>query len=157
MTIKEFMNDVKETYKKYFPNSLCDIRIKYILGSVIFLDFYLAGNEKEVYNGYFENDMFKCSFAIHLSDSRQGYTEDDEFGTQTLEATSSFIAVKSTDRWLAFDIKKIPFRKTTGDAKKILTAIDKYCAKLYNATKEAYETDNLCDKYKELVTKKIMI
>ena len=154
MTIKEFMNDVKETYKNYFPNSLCDIRIKYILGSVIFSDFYLAGNEKEVYNGYFENDMFKCSFAIHLSDSK-GYSEDDEFETQTLESTSSCISIKSTDRWLAFDIKKIPFRKTTGDAKKILTAIDKYCAKLYSATNEAYETDNLCDKYEGLVEKKL--
>ena len=153
MTIKEFMKDVKAIYSKHFPDSWCKAQFVKNLGGAIFIDFYLAKDESEVPHGYAVNDMFSCGFVIHLDNKK---TSDDNLPqTITLQAMSSVIKTKPSNRFLAFDATKVPFRKSTGDTKKILTAIDKYLVKLANAIKIAYENDAIADEYKKVVDSKI--
>ena len=152
MTIKEFLSEVKKIYADHFPDSQCQAKLAKNLGRAIFIDFYLAKDSSEVSHGYAQNDMFKCGFVIHLDDNVEA---DSPMPDATLEAMSSVIATKPSNKWLAYDATKVPFRKTTGNAKKLLSTIEKYVQKLANAIHTEYENDNIADNYKSIVKSKI--
>jgi hypothetical protein len=73
----------------------------------------------------------------------------------TLESANSWIKVKPSNKYLAFDARKIPFRKSTGNAEKIIGAFDRYVKKLYTIVSEEFENDNIEPKFKSLVAEKI--
>jgi len=152
MTIKEFLNEVRKIYAEHFPDSQCQAKLAKNLGRAIFIDFYLAKDSSEVSHGYAQNDMFKCGFVIHLDDNVEA---DSQMPDATLEAMSSVIATKPSNKWLAYDATKVPFRKTTGNAKKLLSTIEKYVQKLANTIHTEYENDNIADNYKAIVKSKI--
>ena len=152
MTIKEFLGAVKKIYADHFPDSQCQAKLAKNLGRAIFIDFYLAKDSSEVSHGYAQNDMFKCGFVIHLDDNVE---TDSPMPDATLEAMSSVIATKPSNKWLAYDATKVPFRKTTGNAKKLLSTIEKYVQKLANTIHTEYENDNIADNYKAIVKSKI--
>lgn len=146
MTIPEFMTSVENIYHKYFPNSECAVKFGKNLGSTIWIDCFLAGDKTELPHGYWENDMFAIALHIFLPD---GTGENDELPESiTMEARSNFIKVKPTNKFLAFDGRKISFRKVTGDGKKVLASFDKFAKRLYDAVNEEYENDNIDSKYK---------
>lgn len=147
MMIREFLEEVKKTYNSYFPNSRCVAKLSTNLGSAVFIDCFIANSLEEEPNKITGNDMFHIGFVIHMDRE----TLDDEFETHTIQTTSNYIAVKSSNRYLAFDAVKIPFRKTTGDAKKIISAFDRFVDKLYTITKQQYESGNLTDYWTKIV------
>ena len=151
-TIKEFLSAVKKIYAEHFPDSQCQAKLSKNLGKAIFIDFYFAKDSSEVSHGYAQNDMFKCGFVIHLDDDAEA---DSPMPDATLEAMSSVIATKPSNKWLAYDATKVPFRKTTGNAKKLLSTIEKYVQKLANTIHTEYENDNIADNYKSIVKSKI--
>lgn len=152
MTVSEFLKEVKAIYAKHFPDSKCNAKLIKQLGKAVFIDFYLAKDETEVPHGYAANDMFKCGFVIHLDDDIDSDSEMPE--SAVLESMSSFIAAAPSNRYLAFDAVKVPFRKTTGNAKKLLSALDKYVSKLAATTKQLYDEDRVAKEHKSVVEKK---
>lgn len=153
MTVSEFMDSIEDTYNKYFPNSYCAVKFSKNLGKTIWIDCYLAKNNKEVSNGYFANDMFSVSFHIYLPDDAEPSSAMPD--SVALESTNSWIKVKPSNKYLAFDARKIPFRKSTGNAEKIIGAFDRYVKKLYTIVSEEFENDNIEPKFKSLVAEKI--
>ena len=153
MTIEEFMQKVKAIYAKHFPDSRCHVQLTKNLGCAIFIDFYLAKDSSEVFNGYAVNDMFQCGFDIFLEGRKE--LNDLMPDSMVLEAMKSVIKIRPENRYLAYDTVKIPFRKTTGNAKKILAALEKYVTRLASIVHEEYDKDTISDGYKDLLDSKI--
>ena len=152
INIDQFAEEVKTIYKNYFPESLCAVRFSTNIGAALFIDFYLAGDASECPNNYLINDLFKCSFVIFFKD---GTTKGSKFDTQTIECSGSKILTKPESKYLAFDTVKVPFRKTTGNATKILYALRKYIDKLYTTTMNLYEEDKIPNQYEQIVADKL--
>lgn len=148
MFIRDFMDEVKEIYNEKFPNSKCVVHLTKNLGSAIFIDCFFANSLDEEPNRITGNDMFKIGFVIHLNREN----ENDDLGTQTMTAMQSVIAIKPSNRYVAFDTVKIPYRKTTGDAQKLLLSFKKYVARLYDITKDNYESGNFTEYWDRVAT-----
>lgn len=152
-TIGEFIQDVKDIYEEHFPDSLCSARLLSLAGKYIIIDFYLAGDKGEFPYGIPENDLMSCKFMIHLGDKNA--TLESEMPVATLESINSVIKTKPTVRFNYCSYTKVPFRKTTGDAEKLLITIDKYVQKLAKTVITEYDNDNIMNDDKELLDKKI--
>lgn len=153
MTVSEFMEELKKTYNKYFPNSLCSVRFSKNLGSSIWIDCYLAGNIHEVPHNIWQNDMFKICLNIFLPNGTEKDSELPE--TITLESQYNYMALKPSNKYVAFDSKKVPFRKTTGDGKKVIASFDKFVKRLYDSVKEEYNNDNIANNFTSIIAGKI--
>lgn len=152
MKFKEFKEEVKRAYAKRFPNSLCEVYIFKCLGRSLCITCRFAENEKEVPFGIMGNDMFCASMSINLPDN---FGDDDYLPeNMVLEWQSSCIKAKP-ESWLAYDAEKVSYRKTAGDSKKIIKALDKYFQRLYDTTKKLVEEDRIHPNYAELVSRKV--
>ena len=152
MKFKEFKEEVKKAYAKRFPNSLCEVFIFKCLGRSLCITCRFVENEKEVPFGIMGNDMFCASMSINLPDN---FGDDDDLPeNMVLEWQSSCIKAKP-ESWLTYDAEKVSYRKTTGDSKKIIKALDKYFQRLYDTTKKLVEEDRIHPNYAELVSRKV--
>ena len=153
MKFKEFKEEVKKAYAKRFHNSLCEVYIFKCIGRSLCITCRFAENEKEVPFGIMGNDMFCASMSINLPDN---FGDDDDLPeNMVLEWQSSCIKAKP-EGWLAYDAVKVPYRKTTGDAKKIIKAVDKYFQRLYEATVKLFEEGKIHDNFADLAAQKIV-
>ena len=152
MKFKEFKEEIRTAYAKRFPNSLCEVYIFKCLGRSLCITCRFVENEKEVPFGIMGNDMFCASMSINLPDN---FGDDDDLPeNMVLEWQSSCIKAKP-EGWLAYDAEKVSYRKTTGDSKKIIKALDKYFQRLYDTTKKLVEEDRIHPNYAELVSRKV--
>ena len=152
MKFAEFKEEVKKAYAKRFPNSLCEVYIFKCLGRSLCITCRFAENEKEVPFGIMGNDMFCASMSINLPDN---FGDNDDLPeNMILEWQSSYIKAKP-ESWLAYDAEKVSYRKTAGDSKKIIKALDKYFQRLYDTTKKLVEEDRIHPNYAELVSRKV--
>jgi hypothetical protein len=132
---------------------MCVARMKNILGNSIFIDCFIAGDESEFPNGYAENDMFNIKFNI---DTRDAKSVDDEFGIRTIECYSKSFYTAPPSRFLAYGRHDLQFRKTTGDARKIIAALDKFFKRLYDAVVMERDNDNIEKGHIDIVNRKIV-
>ena len=153
MTVAEFLQSVKDIYNEHFPDSYCKAYLAKIFGRAIFLDFYLAKDEHELFNGYWENDMFKCSCVIHLPDNIDINSPMPE--TVQLQSMSSAIRTKPPVSYLAYGSVKVPFRKATGNSTKVLVYIDKYVSRIASTMKQVYDEGYVSKSDEEIVARKI--
>ena len=152
MKFKEFKEEIRTAYAKRFPNSLCEVSIFKCLGISLYITCRFVGDEKEAPYGIIGNDMFCVSMGINLPDN---FGDDDDLPeNMVLEWQSSCIKAKP-ESWLAYDAEKVSYRKTTGDSKKIIKALDKYFQRLYDTTKKLVEEDRIHPNYAELVSRKV--
>jgi hypothetical protein len=154
MKFKEFKEEVKKAYAKRFPNSLCEVYIFKCLGRSLCITCRFVENEKEVPFGIMGNDMFYASMSINLPDN---FGDDDDLPeNMVLEWQSSCIKAKPENKYLAYDAVNVSHRKTTGDAKKIIKALDKYFQRLYEATVKLFEEGKIHDNFADLAAQKIV-
>lgn len=152
MKFEEFKNRIEQIYRGKFNKSYCGCKIYSCLGKSITIDLRLAENASECPNNITGNDMMDICLAIRLPD---GWKEGDELPeNMTLEAWKNGIKVKSTEKYLYCDYKKASYRKTSGDAEKLIVAFGKYVERLYNLVKAEYEAENLLDFPMALVERK---
>ena len=153
MKFKEFKEEIRTAYAKRFPNSLCEVSIFKCLGRSLYITCRFVGDEKEAPYGIIGNDMFCVSMGINLPDN---FGDDDDLPeSMVLEWQSSSIKAKP-EGWLAYDAVKVSYRKTTGDAKKIIKALDKYFQRLYEATVKLFEEGKIHDNFADLAARKIV-
>ncbi len=155
MTFMEFRNKIIEIYHNKFPNSLCSVRLMKMLGRAIVIDCFLANDKSELSGGYWENDMFKICFWIHNM-PKDFEVNDTMPDMMTLTNSSSHMLITPPDRYLAFGSVKIPFRKTTGDANKIISAFKKYVDKLYDTVNQQIANSQIHSSYTKIVDAKII-
>ena len=154
MTFEGFKARLQEIYHSKFPNSLCSVKLVKMLGRAITIDCFLANDVFELSNGYWQNDMFKISFWIH--DMPKNFeTIDIMPNTMTLTNNSSYIAITPPDHFLAYGSVKIPFRKTVGNADKIINAFKKYVDRLYDIVNQQIAEGNIHKNFQDIVNAKI--
>lgn len=154
MKYAEFAERITETYHGKFRHSACVVKGGKYLGRTIWIDCYLAENANEMPHGYKENDMFKISFKISLPD-KFDFETDNLPDTMTLENSSKHYAIKPESVYLYYDRRNLTYRKTMGNAEKLITAFEKFVDRLYNSVCEDIESGNIHDEFAEILNTKI--
>lgn len=133
-------------YKEVFKNSKIAITKNSFSGNnVLWVQLYLAKNESEEINGYFDNDILGIIFKITK-------TAENNY---IIENIQNRYLVKPTNKYLAYESKKVAFRKTQGNEDKIITAFKKYVENLHKALLEDLEQGNIHENHLELVKEKL--
>ena len=132
-------------YKEVFKNSKIVLSRSDLAKNVLWVQLYLAQNEQEEINGYFDNDMFDIIFKITK-------TAEDNY---IMENIQNRYLVKPTNKYLVYGGKKVAFRKTQGNEDKIITTFKKYVENLHNALVEDLEQGNIHENHITLLEKKI--
>ena len=145
MNFIEFKKNILEEYKKYFPNSLCEVYIFRGFGKMISIHFRLASSAAECASGIIVNDCFYVSFTADLPNN---YKESDNLPDNiVLECGARSYRVKPKNKYLYCDYKKVPFRKVSGDPEKVLKAIKIFIYRFHYSFMLDYHNNNLleCD------------
>ena len=139
-------NKLELAYKEVFKNSKIAIMKNSFSGdNVLWVQLFLAQNEQEEINGYFDNDMFDIMFKITK-------TAENNY---IMENKQNRYLVKPTNKYLVYESKKVAFRKTQGNEDKIITTFRKYVENLHNALVEDLKQGNIHENHITLLTQKI--
>lgn len=152
MKFDEFKEVIEQAFMEKFNQSFCKCGIFRCLGKSITIDCMLGRNTEEWINGLNDNDMMSVKFMIHMPDS---WNEGDELPEEmVMEALQSAIKTKPEDAIWYCAHKKVAYRKTKGNAEKLVKAFQKYVDRLYTMVIDEYKADNLMDFEKQLVKDK---
>jgi len=158
MKINELIQQIENTYSKHFPASKCFVNYTTNLYHSIFITCNIAANKTEVSNGIWENDILKVRFSIDTDKGQfeKGLTLESEVPENLrLEVNDKRYFIKPESKHMAYDCKTLSFRKTKGNAKKIVATLDKYFAKLKSELKSDLLAGNITDNYVNLLTEKL--
>ena len=139
-------NKLTEVYEGIFKNSKIAITKNSFSGdNVLWVQLFLAQNEQEEINGYFDNDMFSITLKIRENG------END----YTMEKINSSYLIKPTSEYMVYGRGQLAFRKTQGNEDKIITTFQKYVENLHKALLEDLEQGNIHENHITLLTQKI--
>lgn len=130
MKFKEFKENIEQVYKSKFPNSLCNVSIYKGFNNSIYIKCYLAHDSKECASGYLDNDMFNIAFDLELPkgfDSEMSELPED----LTMEKCSFSYNIKTENSIMYYGSRRIPYRKVSGNCKKIIKSFEKCMDKLH--------------------------
>ena len=148
MKFGEFKEKVISNYKEVFPYSACTVTLGALGGDTIFVNYYLAGNQSEFPNNISQNDLFDIQFFIRQGidrnedDSR--LTDDSEL-VEPLTMEVNYKSIKTTPekQYFAYGSVSLPFRKTVGNADKIVLTLKKYAEVTKITLEDLYKSDKL--------------
>ena len=158
MKISEFRVQIKDVYKKHFPESFVHVSHNKSLYNSIGISCCLAGERDEESGGYWENDMFHVSFSVDADGSElpRNLGADDELPeVLRLEKWHNSYAIKPENKYLAFGREVVPYRRTTGDAEKLITAFDKFCGRLRNSIEQSVTDGKIHPDYAMIASQKL--
>lgn len=150
MKFEEFKTEIKSKYAENF-NGACAVRKYVCLGKSIVIDCYLAGEQEGTIS---DNDMLKVSLNIGLPDNFN-YDADELPEKMIMIAWNNSYLIKPEEKYLAFSRRKIPYRKTTGTADKLIQAAAKFFNRMYTLIREDYNSGNIHDNYIEAVERNV--
>lgn len=156
MLVKEFLEAIKTSYSKYFPESKCSAGIREILSiKDIGIYCYLSNDLSECSSNIRENDMFSVYFSVDgdFKDLEDDITDKD----LVLGSYRRSYTIKPTDRYCVYGGRVLKFRKTVGKHNKILKALDKFFKQLKDSLIEDYNNNNIHEDYIKLFKKKLNI
>ena len=91
-----------------------------------------------------------------MGEFKENITDDMELPENlVLSNNSNMIKIIPENKYMAYSYDKVNFRKTKGNAEKILKSFEKYVIGLYNKVCELEKNGMIHDNYKELVKNKI--
>jgi len=135
-----------EIYEENFKDSKITITKNSFSGdNVLWVQLFLAQNEQEEINGYFDNDMFGIIFKITK-------TAENNY---IMENKQNRYLIKPTNKYLVYESKKVAFRKTQGNEDKIITTFKKYVENLHNALVEDLKQGNIHENHITLLKQKL--
>lgn len=155
MKFKEFQDRIMTAYAAKFPKSLCTCTLIKGFGKYIIIDCYLGAGDDEFPHRIAENDAIYTKLTIDLP--TRNWTEENELpDTMTLEAIRNSIKHKppQDESYLYCKYTNIPFRRTTGDAEKIIKVFTRFVDRLHKKISEQYANDNLLPDDMELFARK---
>lgn len=160
MTYSEFKNKVTEMYKVEFPNSAVAFNIGSLGRDSFFITFYLAGNQSEFPNRIAQNDLFNISFQVlqNIDRYEDGIEIKDDAelpDTLILDAFDKSILTKPDNKYMAYGSVSLPFRKTTGNADKIINTLQKYIKLVKSKVTDLVAQDLIPDDRVEFVKGKL--
>ena len=154
MKFAEFKERVEAEYRKILPDSSCNVMVYKCLGKSVTIDCHLAGKIEEVPNRILANDMFSIGFMFSLPDNFN--QEEDELPEEIiLTASRKSYRIKPESKWMYCGMKNLNYRKTKGDAEKIIKAIGKFFAQLKSSLEEDLSNGNIHPDNIKLVKEKL--
>lgn len=123
--IKKVMSEIESSFLTQFPNCYLEIDESKGISHSIDIEFGLIMNKNELPNSIRDNDPAFHRFIIFVG--------KDGFEAQ---ATQGGISVETDNKYLAMEIVKTPFRKTKGNADKIIKAFKTFTVRLKALVKE---------------------
>lgn len=146
MKFEEFKNEIKEKYAEKFSGT-CVVKKYVCLGKSIVIDCYLGEAQTGAIS---DNDMLKVSFNIGLPD-KFDYDNDELPEQMTMESWNNHYLINPENQYLTYSSRKVPYRKTTGDAEKLIATAAKFFNKMYNLIREDYDNGNIHKNYIRIV------
>ena len=104
----------------------------------IYAECYLAKDESEVPHRILDNDTFRIKFSIETLENFNDLPD-----VMIIEWYYKSIKLNPSDDFYYCDFKQLPFRKTKGNADKILKTLDRYFKLLKDILIEELENDNI--------------
>lgn len=151
----EFAEKIRKEYAKNFPDSFCKVKKYICLGYNLTIECYLSGKmEVDDLPTMANNDMFKITFNIQLPE-KFDYDTDELPENLTMECWSNTYLTVPENQYLCYSSRKIPYRKTTGNAEKIIKTAGKFFEKLHGLVLEDISNGKIHKNYAELVAKKV--
>jgi len=161
MKTSEFKTKVTELYNKYFPKSLCAVKVSSDLYRSMWIDCYLAKDRSEFPNGIDLNDMFNISFRIEAGENKElskACVKEDGVLPETILITnrSNSYAIKPpAGSYLCYYRTNIQFRKTTGSAEKVLETLEKFFTKMKSSLEFDLKADKIHKNHLDLLLLKL--
>lgn len=159
ITVQDFLENIQKSYGKYFTDSRCVVGLNKSLYRSISVRCLLSNNNSEVASGIWQNDMFSVAFMIDIEGKEfdKDITLDSEIPKNLeLKVLDNSYLIKPQDKYLCYSSRKLRYRKTKGDATKILSTLDKYFKKLNEELKKDIDNKEIHDKHIELLKSKII-
>lgn len=155
MKFAEFAEKVGVAYMEKFPAGYCKVSKYICLGRSITIDMYISGkSDKHNAPTMGHNDMFHVCLAIELPD-RFDYETDELPDKMTLESWCRFYLLKPDSPYMVYSKRVLRFRKTTGDAEKLVSYIGKFISNLHEAVQMDYNSGMICDEYMNAVSENL--
>lgn len=126
---EKFTSDIEIIIRKYFPNSLVNVRYSGAKGRItesITISFGLGKDKSEWSNGIWHNDPMWSIYFIHGLEGSHSLTKEGKLADKMQLTSSSAGNIMTKD----FKIIKVGFRKKTGNAMVIVKHIDAYFKKM---------------------------
>lgn len=158
MTIQKFMETIKQTYNKHFPLSLCVVRFDKSLYASIGISCYLSNDISECAHNIRMNDPLHFSLSVDHAGrafSRETTTETDLPDNLILSVWHNNYKVKPDDKNYVFSSRKIPCRKTSGNAEKLITTMDRWFGQLKTQLQNDLDNDMIHKDHVELIRSKL--
>lgn len=150
MKFEEFKNRIQEKYTENFSGA-CVVRKYICLGKSIVIDCYMGEAQTGTIS---DNDMLKVAFNISLPDNFN-YDTEELPEKMVMESWNNYYLIKPEDNYLAYSTRKIPYRKATGTAEKLVEVAAKFFDKMYASIREDYTSGNIHDNYIKVVEQSV--
>lgn len=148
MRYAEFKNIIESKWAEKF-NGKCFVELYKSFGKYITINFYISP-KKEV---TWLNDMLHFNLMIELPEN---FNDEDELPeVLTLESNHNCYFIKPGNIYLCYERRKIPFRKSRGNAEKIAENIGKSINKLYEMLKEDIKAEKIHDNHINILMENI--
>lgn len=139
--MKQLADDIESLLKRKFPNGNVYARFSNNLTESISVWVGLVGNTRELTSGIAGNDPLATGFTVFRDP--KGFI---------IETRRSALSVNPEEgSYMAMGSVKIPFRKTRGDEKKILKALERWADRTIAVVRDEeaniYNRANYSDKY----------
>lgn len=147
MKFKTMQSEIVAKWSEHF-NGKCDVEICRVYGRFILIEMRLS----EKIDVCRENDIFQIRFIIDLPDNFNESENLPKNLTITSNARDYKIKPEAEKiKYLVYEYRRIPFRKTTGTPEKIIQVIGKFIDKLYEQFATDYKNGNITNNYIEIV------
>ena len=164
MNLTELKQEITKEYNKILPNSKIrfmdftvyhkNINNEYVKKiDSITVRCFLAKDQSECINNYFDNDMFNISFNIKFKNNI--YHNTDILQDMILINYNKSYLIKPDNQYMAYSRTMLAFRKTEGDAKKIIKALSKFFSNLKTSLTDDYNNNVIHDNHIELLKAKL--
>lgn len=145
MSKEQLMVEFEKIYLKTFKDSKLTYNYGCFGKDTIFVDLYLAKNKEELASGLFDNDFMNIILELKF---------DNE--NITFSSVRNSYIVKTENKYMYCNYKKVAFRQVKGDYTKVLGAFSKFVDRLHTSILEDIKANNIHDNYREIVGKKVV-
>jgi hypothetical protein len=162
MIIKEFTEQIKQNWRKQFPESKIFIDFLAEAYPNIYIRCYIAKDNAETFNKIMENDMLNIKFFVYKDDDGNSAeltakTKNNEIDKKiVLEVVGKSYSIKPKNKFFVYGHINLPFRKTRNTPEKIIAKLDKYFAMIKKDLEESLANDLIHENHKELLKSKLM-
>ena len=145
MKFETMQAEILEKWAQKF-NGKCDVELCRMYGRFIWIEMRLS----EKIDVCKQNDIFQISFMLPLPDN---FNESENLPENlTITSNSRCYKIKPEKiKYLAYESRTIPFKKTTGTPEKIIQVIGKFIDRLYESFTADYQNGNITNNYLEIV------